>query len=194
MSPLYYYFIIPGCSVFPGAAERHKDRRFNDAEKVLHEEDGAQVYVWFYHGEPLLHWGGASGDTRRQSHQVFAIIKKNMFLKQIRSLLLDYYWSWMSSDSSWKILFYHHIWDWPQKWLKISCLVRDFYISPPLRADTQHRPLSREHREEIFFLADREILTIYWEKKSHICRRLGTNIQYALQLRSSSIINNWHFI
>ena len=98
----------------------------------------------------------------------FCNYKKNMFLKQIRSLLLDYYWSWMSSNSSWKILFYHHIWDWPQKWLKISCLVRDFYISRPLRPDTQHRPLSREHREEIFFLADREILTIYWEKKSHI--------------------------
>ena len=55
MSPLDYYFIIAGCPVFPGAAERHKDSRFNDAEEVLHEEDGAQVHVWFYHGEPLLH-------------------------------------------------------------------------------------------------------------------------------------------
>ena len=63
----------------------------------------------------------------------FLQLKKTCFLKQIRSLLLDYYWSWMSSDSSWKILFYHHIWDWPQKWLKISCLVRDFYISRPQR-------------------------------------------------------------
>ena len=36
----------------------------------------------------------------------FCNYKKNMFLKQIRSLLLDYYWSWMSSDSSWKILFF----------------------------------------------------------------------------------------
>ena len=53
--------ITPGCSVFPGAAQRHKHYRFNDAEKILHEEDGAQVHVWFHHGEPLLHWGGAPG-------------------------------------------------------------------------------------------------------------------------------------
>ena len=56
-------------------------------------------------------------------------------------------------------LFYHHIWDWPQKWLKISCLVRDFYISRLQRADSHHRPLSTEHRtyqrEEISFLTDR---------------------------------------
>ena len=89
----------------------------------------------------------------------FLQLKKTCFLKQIRSLLLDYYWSWMSSDSSWKILFYHHIWDWPQKWLKISCLVRDFYISRLQRADSHHRPLSRGHRtyhwEEILSLTAR---------------------------------------
>ena len=43
------------CPVFPAAAPRHRPGRFNDAEEVLHEEDGAQVHLWFHHGEPLLH-------------------------------------------------------------------------------------------------------------------------------------------